>query len=123
MTILPIIKKFEDNKRIKKILLTSSTTSSASIIKRQNFKKTTHTYYPFDISFICNNFLKKWKPKLAIFVDSEIWPNMYERLHFKKIPIILINGRITKKASKDGTKYLHSLIIFLAKFLLHYLKI
>ncbi len=104
MTILPIIKKFEDNKRIKKILLTSSTTSSASIIKRQNFKKTTHTYYPFDISFICNNFLKKWKPKIAIFVDSEIWPNMYERLHFKKIPIILINGRITKKSFERWNK-------------------
>ena len=104
MTILPIIKKFEDNKKIKKILLTSSTTSSASIIKRQNFKKTTHAYYPFDIGFICNNFLKKWKPKIAIFVDSEIWPNMYERLYLKKIPIILINGRITKKSFERWSK-------------------
>ncbi len=104
MTILPIIKKFEDNKKIKKILLTSSTTSSASIIKRQNLKKTTHAYYPFDIGFICDNFLKKWKPKVAIFVDSEIWPNMYERLYSKKIPIILINGRITKKSFKRWSK-------------------
>ena len=104
MTILPIIKKFEGNKKIKKILLTSSTTSSASIIKRQNFKKTTHAYYPFDIGFICNNFLKKWKPKIAIFVDSEIWPNMYERLYLKKIPIILINGRITNKSFKRWSK-------------------
>mgnify|MGYP001246779923 CR=1 FL=1 len=104
MTILPIIKKFEDNKKIKKILLTSSTTSSASIIKRQNFKKTTHNYYPFDIGFICDNFLKKWKPKIAIFVDSEIWPNMYERLYSKKIPIILINGRITKKSFERWSK-------------------
>ena len=104
MTILPIIKKFEDNKKIKKILLTSSTTSSASIIKRQNLKKTTHAYYPFDIGFICNNFLKRWKPKIAIFVDSEIWPSMYERLYLKKIPIILINGRITKKSFERWNK-------------------
>ena len=104
MTILPVIKKFEENKKVKKILLTSSTTSSASIIKRQNFKKTTHAYYPFDIGFICNNFLRKWKPKIAIFVDSEIWPNMYERLYLKKIPIILINGRITKKSFERWSK-------------------
>ena len=68
------------------------------------FKKTTHNYYPFDIGFICNNFLKKWKPKIAIFVDSEIWPNMYERLYSKKIPIILINGRITKKSFERWSK-------------------
>ena len=104
MSILPVIKKFEKDKSIKKILITSSTISSASIIKKIKFKKTVHVYYPFDVGFICNNFLNKWKPKIAIFVDSEIWPNMYERLFFKKIPIILINGRITKKSYERWSK-------------------
>ena len=44
------------------------------------------------------------KPKLAIFVDSEIWPNMYRNLNERKIPLILINARITKK-SFDRWKY------------------
>ena len=98
MSILPLINKFENDKSIKKILLTSSTVSSASIIKKKLFKKTTHIYYPFDVGFICNNFLDYWKPKIAIFVDSEIWPNMYEKINLKKIPLILINARITNKS-------------------------
>ena len=98
MTILPLVNKFEKDKSVKKILLTSSTLSSASIIAKKPFKKTTHIYYPFDVGFICNNFLDYWKPKIAIFVDSEIWPNMYEKINLKKIPLILINARITSKS-------------------------
>ena len=100
MSILPLINEFEKDKKIKKILLTSSTRSSASIIAKKKFKKTNHIYYPFDIGFICNNFLNYWKPKIAIFVDSEIWPNMYEKINSKKIPLILINARITSKSFK-----------------------
>ncbi len=98
MSILPLVNKFEKDKSIKKILLTSSTVSSASIIAKKPLKKTTHIYYPFDVGFICNNFLNYWKPKIAIFVDSEIWPNMYEKINSKKIPLILINARITSKS-------------------------
>ncbi len=98
MSILPLIEEFEKDKSIKKILLTSSTVSSASIIAKKSFKKTTHIYYPFDISFICKKFLKFWNPKIAIFVDSEIWPNMYEKINSKKIPLILINARMTSKS-------------------------
>ena len=116
MSILPLIKKFEKDKSIKKILVTSSTVSSASIIKKINFKKTAHVYYPFDVGFICNNFLNKWKPKIAIFVDSEIWPNMFEKINTKKIPLILINARITNKSfnrwqiSPNFAKYVFSKI-------------
>ena len=98
MSILPLINEFEKDQDIKKILLTSSTVSSASIIAKKPFKKTTHIYYPFDVGFICDKFLDVWKPRIAIFVDSEIWPNMYEKINSRKIPLILINARITQKS-------------------------
>ena len=98
MSILPLINEFEKDPDIKKILLTSSTVSSASIIAKKPFKKTTHIYYPFDVGFICDKFLDVWKPRIAIFVDSEIWPNMYEKINSRKIPLILINARITQKS-------------------------
>ena len=98
MSILPLINEFEKDRDIKKILLTSSTVSSASIIAKKPFKKTTHIYYPFDVGFICDKFLDVWKPRIAIFVDSEIWPNMYEKINSRKIPLILINARITQKS-------------------------
>ena len=105
MTILPIIRELEKNKKIKKILITTSTVSSSQIISKQGFKKVTHLYYPFDINLLCKKFIKNWKPKIAIYVDSEIWPNMYNNLEKQKIPILLINGRITKKTFKRWSKF------------------
>ena len=98
LSIIPIIKELEKDKKIKKILLTSSTTSSASVVLKFKFKKTVHQYYPLDINFLTKLFINYWKPKIAIFVDSEVWPNMYKNLYRKKIPLILLNARITKKS-------------------------
>ena len=98
MSILPIIDKLERNKNIKQILVTTTTISSAKIFQKKKFKKTHHKYYPLDTNFLTNKFIRVWKPQIAIFVDSEIWPNMIENLYFKKIPIVLLNARITRKS-------------------------
>ncbi len=98
LSIVPIVKKFEKDKKIQRILITSSTMSSSRILSKFKFKKTIHQFYPFDLNFLTKHFINYWKPKLAIFVDSEIWPNMYNNLNKKNIPLILLNARITKKS-------------------------
>ncbi len=97
LSVIPIVKKLEKDKKVKKILITSSTISSSYILSKYKFQKIIHQFYPFDINFLTKLFINHWKPKLAIFVESEIWPNMYKNLYKKKIPIILLNARITKK--------------------------
>ena len=100
MSIIPVINKLENNKKIKKIIITSSTISSAKIFKKQKFKKTVHKYFPLDTNFLTKKFINFWKPQVAIFVDSEIWPNMIKNLNKNQIPIILLNARFTKSSFK-----------------------
>ena len=100
MSIIPIIYKLEKNKKVKKIILTTSTTSSAKIFKKQKFKKTIHKFFPLDTNFLTKKFINIWKPQVAVFVDSEIWPNMIKNLKKNKIPIILLNARFTKSSFK-----------------------
>tara|TARA_B100000242_G_scaffold148675_1_gene105964 strand:+ start:2628 stop:3878 length:1251 start_codon:yes stop_codon:yes gene_type:complete len=97
LSIIPIIKHYEKDKSIKQILVTSSTLSSLKVIKKFNFKKTVHQFYPIDHFIFNNKFINYWKPSLGIFVDSEIWPMMFQNLKYKNIPIILLNARLTKK--------------------------
>ena len=98
MSIVPVIRKLEKNKKIKNILLSTSTTSSAKIFNKLKLKKTSHIYFPLDNNFIVKRFINYWQPGLAIFIDSEIWPNMFRNLHVKNIPIIIMNARITKRS-------------------------
>ena len=98
MSIVPVIRKLEKNKKIKNILLSTSTTSSAKIFNKLKLKKTSHVYFPLDNNFIVKRFINYWQPELAIFIDSEIWPNMFNNLHIKNIPIIIMNARITERS-------------------------
>jgi 3-deoxy-D-manno-octulosonic-acid transferase len=74
------------------------------ILKKYKLKKTIHQFFPIDFIFFTNKFLNYWKPSVAIFIDSEIWPSMFLVLNKKLIPLILINARITNKTFKRWTK-------------------
>ena len=65
LSVIPIIKYYEKNKKINQILITSSTLSSSKILKKFKLKKTVHQFYPIDHFFFTNKFLKFWKPTLA----------------------------------------------------------
>ena len=100
MSIIPLLKILDKNKKINQIIVTSSTISSAKIFEKQKFENTIHKYFPIDTNFLNKKFINFWKPQAAFFVDSEIWPNMFRNLKNKNIPIILLNGRITEKSFK-----------------------
>ena len=115
MSILPLIDSLTKEKKIDKILITSITLSSGKILEKRfnNNPKINHQFLPLDVIPIINKFLNHWKPNLSIFIDSEIWPNLILKISEKKIPLLLINARITKK-SFDRWKFI---INFAKKYL------
>ena len=85
LSIIPLVKKLENNKRIKQILITSNTLTSAKILNKIKLKKTTHQFFPIDTNYHSKKFLDYWRPSIAIFIDSEIWPNMLTNIKKKKL--------------------------------------
>ena len=97
LSILPLVYELEKNQSIKQILITSSTLSSAEIFKKFKFRKTIHQFFPIDSILYSYKFLNYWKPTIAIFVESEIWPSIFKVLNKKNTPLLLLNARVTKK--------------------------
>ena len=97
-SIVPLLEKLEKSKNISQILITSNTLSSSKIISKIKLKKISHQFFPIDNDLIIKKFIKYWKPSVALFVDSEIWPNTLINLNKEKIPSVLINARITRKS-------------------------
>jgi len=99
MSILPLIENFEQQDKIKKILITTITLSSAQVLQKKYAQNTkiVHQFLPLDIPKFVNQFLDHWSPNLSILIDSEIWPNLIFYVKKKKIPLLLVNARITKK--------------------------
>ena len=76
LSIIPLIEKLEKKKNINKILITTNTLSSSKVIlEKKNLKKVIHQFLPIDTNSLSRKFLNHWKPDIAMFVESEIWPN------------------------------------------------
>ncbi len=82
-------------------LLITTTTKTASDYALENYsEKITHQYAPFDTIPWIDKFLKFWKPKLVIWVESDIWPNTLVKLREMNIAAIFLNARISPKSFK-----------------------
>jgi len=113
LSIVPLIKKLEKENKIKQILVTSNTLSSSKILSNFKLKKTVHQFFPIDTDHHTNKFLNYWKPTVAIFIDSEIWPNMLNNIKKKSLSLVLINARITDKSYEKWNVFnLHARNIF-----------
>ena len=101
-SVFPLISKLTKDNENTFILLTSTTLSSSQLIEKKKFNKNSvqHRFFPLDVQFLIKKFLNHWKPDIAIFVDSEIWPNYLFEISKRKIPLVLLNGRITMKTFK-----------------------
>jgi 3-deoxy-D-manno-octulosonic-acid transferase len=97
-SIIPIINELNINKNFE-FLITTITLSSSNLAKEEfkDSENIQHRFFPFDVGFLIENFLLLWKPNKIFFVDSEIWPNLILKAHEKKIPIAIINARLTTK--------------------------
>ena len=97
-SILPIVSEL-NNKNNLSILITTVTLSSGNLISEEikKYRNVQHRYFPIDVSFVMKKFLLSWKPDAIFFIDSEIWPNLITLTKQIRIPIAILNARITKK--------------------------
>ncbi len=98
-SILPIIYELKKLNPKNEVLITTVTLSSGNLVKEEikKYKNVYHRFFPVDVRFLIKKFLTKWNPKAIFFVDSEIWPNLIIEANEKKIPLAILNARITKK--------------------------
>jgi 3-deoxy-D-manno-octulosonic-acid transferase len=104
LSVLPIIKKLSDANDEVNFLLTTGTTTSAKLIESRLPDKAFHQFVPVDMPLAVRRFLKHWKPDLALWVESELWPNLVTQTG-KKCPMILVNGRISDNSYRKWLRY------------------
>ena len=96
-------------------LVITTTTRTAADYAIENYgKKIIHQYAPFDVLPWINKFLEFWRPKLVIWIESDIWPNTIVRLREKNIATVLLNARISPQSYKKW-KFFSSYYKFITK--------
>ena len=96
------------------ILVTTTTKTAADYALKNYGDKIIHQYAPYDIIIWINQFLDLWKPKLVIWIESDLWPNTIVKLRERKIESIFLNARISPN-SFSKWKYFSSYYRFITK--------
>lgn len=103
-SVLPLIGDVLESRPAQTVLLTTGTVTSAAIVARfqsahPNLRaRLRHQYAPLDRRNWVTRFLDHWQPQAAFWVESEIWPNMVLACEQKRIPLIMLNGRLSPRS-------------------------
>ncbi len=98
------------------VLVTSGTASSAQILAGRLPDRAFHQFAPLDARGPLARFLTYWHPDLAVFVESEIWPQMIIATDRAGIPLALLNARMSKTSLRNWARFPHSARALLDRF-------
>ena len=104
LMLMPVINRMLSERKKTHILVTSGTTTSAEILDKQLPDRAFHQYVPLDYPKAVDNFLDHWKPDMAIWAESEIWPNMIRQTKSRGVPMVLLNARMSEKSLEGWSK-------------------
>ncbi len=86
-------------------LITTGTRTSADLIARRTPARATHIYAPLDRSDAVCRFLDHWAPDLGVFVESELWPNLILAAQARRVPLALVNARMSPRSLQRWTNW------------------
>ena len=98
--VLPLMHELKRRCPALNIVLTTVTVTSAKIAAERLPQGAIHQFMPLDSPRFCRRFMEHWRPDLALFTESEIWPNLIVEASNKKIPLVLVNGRMSASSAK-----------------------
>lgn len=98
VSVLPLIQALVARREDRFVLLTTGTVSSAKIMEERLPAGAFHQYVPIDTKDAVTSFLNYWRPQVAIWMESEIWPNLINQTSIRNIPMIMLNARMTSSS-------------------------
>lgn len=102
--IFPLIRLIQTRQPQLPILITTTTPTGSARVKTVLGETVQHFYLPYDLPDVVSRFLNTFKPKIAVIVETEIWTNLFHACHAKKIPLYVINARLSEKSVRGYQK-------------------
>jgi 3-deoxy-D-manno-octulosonic-acid transferase len=97
---IPLIKALKNAYPQLPILVTNMTATGAARVKSALGESVLQAYIPYDLPDAVNRFLARIQPKIAIILETEIWPNLFAACKQRSIPLIITNARLSEKSAQ-----------------------
>ena len=96
VSVIPLIERISEKGFV--VLCTSGTVTSANLAEQRLPKGVIHQFVILDTPRFAKRFFDHWQPDLALFVESDLWPNLIVAIAERGIPLILVNARVSERS-------------------------
>jgi len=100
----PLIRVIQNRYPDQPILITTTTPTGSDRVKAVFEESVEHVYLPYDLPDAVSRFLSHFKPRIAVMMETEIWPNLFSQCNRQKIPLLIINARLSEKSTRGYQK-------------------
>lgn len=104
LSILPLVERLRAERPDVTVLVTSGTTASAALLAKRLPPGAIHQYVPVDAPGAARRFIARWKPSLAVFVESELWPNLLLEAKAAGTRLALVSAKLSDRSFKRWRK-------------------
>ncbi len=104
LSLLPLIKALQTQRADLTLLVTSGTITSAEILAKRLPQGVIHQFAPVDAPGVAARFLDHWRPDAAVFVESELWPNLIAAAKARDIRLALLSARMTQGSANGWAR-------------------
>lgn len=105
LSMLPVINEILSRANAPSVLVTTGTVTSARLMRERLPEGAIHQYVPVDRLPYVTRFLEHWRPNVALWFESELWPNLVTETRHKKIPMVLVNARMSPPSFKKWQQW------------------
>ena len=104
LSILPLVERLRSERPEVTVLVTSGTTTSAALLAKRLPAGAIHQYVPVDAPGAARRFIARWKPSLAVFVESELWPNLLLEAKAAGTRLALVSAKLSDRSFASWSK-------------------
>ena len=105
LSMLPLVERLLAAKPNLGVMMTTGTVTSAKLMAERLPEGAFHQYVPVDRQGYVRRFLDHWRPDLALWAESEFWPNLISETSARGVPMVLINGRVSSRSHIGWQRY------------------
>lgn len=98
MAIVPLVFRIKKAYPDSKVFVSTITDTGRDVVLDKLQGVAEHLYFPLDYVAVVNRVLNRIHPHVFMFVDTELWPNLLRTLQRRRIPTMLINGRLSSRS-------------------------
>ncbi len=102
--LFPLVKAIQNQHPDNPILITTMTPTGSARVKAVLGESVAHVYVPYDLPDAVQRFMQCFKPKVAVMIETEVWPNLFAYCGQHRIPLYIVNARVAAKSVANYQK-------------------